>query len=266
MAIANTDLITKPGGIKIFFRRGTSGGFRDLGNIVEASITSELDTLEHFTSRSGTRAKDKEFILTKSMALEFSLDWASAANFQLAFLGGELSDVAAGAVTVSNELITLNGTTPAALALPPAATPNAVVTSADGQTTYDAPDAAAVPPVVGDYILSVAERTLARTVASTIADGEEVSVTYDWDAPRHSQFAVYAKGIIRGASRLILWPSAGARVVWEIPSCELRPAGEIELNDEEVLALPVQLSVLDASDTHPTTPFGTMRHYIQTEQ
>lgn len=51
-----------------------NGGWRDLGNATEFTLTIETETLEHQSSRKGLRIIDKEVILSQQMSISFTLD------------------------------------------------------------------------------------------------------------------------------------------------------------------------------------------------
>lgn len=59
----------------------------DVGNVPEFEFTPELENLEHFSSREGTRTKDKTVVVSKSATLRIVLEEWSQANLLLATLG-----------------------------------------------------------------------------------------------------------------------------------------------------------------------------------
>lgn len=67
--------------------------WRDLGNVAEVEFTPTIDKLDHFSSRSGTRTKDKSVVLTRSATLRLVMDEWTPENLALALLG-EVTDLA----------------------------------------------------------------------------------------------------------------------------------------------------------------------------
>jgi hypothetical protein len=71
------------------FDLGGTGTYRDLGNAPEVEFTPELEELDHFSSRTGVRSKDRTIILEKSATLRMVLEEWSPENLMLALLGSE---------------------------------------------------------------------------------------------------------------------------------------------------------------------------------
>ncbi len=66
------------------------GSYDDVGNCPRMEVEVTEETLEHFSSRSGTRVKDKEVTLETGYTLNFDLDEMSVANLAK-FLRGNVS-------------------------------------------------------------------------------------------------------------------------------------------------------------------------------
>lgn len=103
--VHSTDNYTVPGGIKLFFNDGT--GERDLGNMVDCSITRSSEELEHFTNRPGLRRKDKVIALSEEVSIDFSLDEPVLANMILFFKGDASDTVGAGTTAVVDDEVLL---------------------------------------------------------------------------------------------------------------------------------------------------------------
>lgn len=73
----------------------TGGAQRDLGNAPEVELTPEIEKLDHFSSRTGVRSKDRSVVLEKSMTLRVVLDELTAENIAMLLLG-EVSEVTDG--------------------------------------------------------------------------------------------------------------------------------------------------------------------------
>ena len=59
----------------------------DPGNVPEIEITPEIEQLEHFSSRAGTRTKDLTVVTSKSATLRLVMDEFVLENLTLALLG-----------------------------------------------------------------------------------------------------------------------------------------------------------------------------------
>jgi len=100
----NINNYTIPGGIKLFFDDGT--GERDLGNIVNLDITPGTDELEHYSNRSGKRAKDAIWTLEEKLAMKFTLDEPVLENWKYFLKGGASENVGAGTATKTDQKLT----------------------------------------------------------------------------------------------------------------------------------------------------------------
>jgi hypothetical protein len=66
------------------------GAYQDMGNCPRFEVTPNIERLEHFSSRSGYRTKDKTAITQLGYTLDFDLDELAAENIAK-FLTGTLS-------------------------------------------------------------------------------------------------------------------------------------------------------------------------------
>lgn len=67
-------------------------GWRDLGNAPEFSVSNEVETLEHQSSRQGLKITDKEVTISQKINLAFSLDEINFQNLALLFSGGAFTE------------------------------------------------------------------------------------------------------------------------------------------------------------------------------
>lgn len=61
--------------------------YRDLGNVSKFELTPDVKTLDHFSSRLGTRTKDKTVVLEKSMKVGLTMDEWTLDNLKLILMG-----------------------------------------------------------------------------------------------------------------------------------------------------------------------------------
>jgi hypothetical protein len=97
-------------GVVYFDKLNSSGvylGERDLGNAPNFTFNVALEKLEHFSSRGGINAKDKEIVSQITPGLSFTLDEISKENLNLLVMG-ETTEVSqtAGTVTTTPESVT----------------------------------------------------------------------------------------------------------------------------------------------------------------
>ena len=82
----NTDNYTLGKGVVYFDRKNSSGvyeGERDLGNAPAFTFNIAIEKLEHFSSRGGIQAKDKEIISQMTPSVSFTLDEINKENLAL---------------------------------------------------------------------------------------------------------------------------------------------------------------------------------------
>ena len=110
MAVSpSTDNYTLGKGIVYFNKKNVSTGLyegeRDLGNAPSFSFNIALEKLEHFSSRGGLKAKDKEIISQISPSINFTLDEINKENIALLTLGDTVSVVQTAGVAVEEAVI-----------------------------------------------------------------------------------------------------------------------------------------------------------------
>jgi len=110
MAISpSTDNYTLGKGIVFFDKKDSItslyGGERDLGNAPAFTFNIAIEKLEHYSSRGGLKAKDKEIISQITPGVSFTLDEINKENLALLTLA-QLNEVSQSAGYVSAEVIT----------------------------------------------------------------------------------------------------------------------------------------------------------------
>lgn len=83
---SSTDLLQVGKGIAVFKKDGETT-FRDLGNAPEIELTPSAETLEHFTARTGTKARDKTVTISSNAELRVVLEEWAAFNLSLLLTG-----------------------------------------------------------------------------------------------------------------------------------------------------------------------------------
>jgi hypothetical protein len=94
----NADNIQVGKGIVSFKKNGDSA-FVDLGNVSALTITPSVTTLEHFTSRLGTKKKDLMIVLEQKAECKITMEEMTAYNLSL-LLYGDIDPNAVGGPTV----------------------------------------------------------------------------------------------------------------------------------------------------------------------
>ena len=105
----NTENYTLGKGIVSFNKKNLTTGLltgeRDLGNAPAFSFSAAIEKLEHYSSRGGLKAKDKEVISQLTPSLAFTLDEINEANLALLTLGTVESVVQSAASVVDEPIV-----------------------------------------------------------------------------------------------------------------------------------------------------------------
>ena len=102
------------GGTRFWFNRlvddtltvPTYEGFRDMGNVVDSSLEQAIEELDHYSSKSGTRRRDRKITTQIEEDITFTLDEPNVENLREFFRGGALTDVVASPGDASDWLAT----------------------------------------------------------------------------------------------------------------------------------------------------------------
>ena len=70
--------------------------FRDIGNCPEFEFTPTIEKLEHFSSQTGVKSKDRTIVLSKAGTLRVVMEELTAENMRIALLGNAISAESGG--------------------------------------------------------------------------------------------------------------------------------------------------------------------------
>lgn len=107
---------------------------------------------------------------------------------------------------------------------------------------------------------SVDAKVRAISGSTAVYTLEEIKVTFTHPTYA-SQITNFVKvGSVEGSARLEVHPQSGRGLSFdiEIPKCQLNSNGDLSLNDQEWLIVPMSLTVLDDTDNTPAYPYGRM--------
>lgn len=328
----NTDNYTLGKGV-VFFDQLISGAYqgeRDLGNAPAFTFNIALETLEHYSSRGGLKAKDKEIISQITPGLAFTLDEVNKENMALLTLGDTTTETqalgsvegevvaapailgnrvdltyrgviswnlpydtgtvifvvgetvsgaggATGVVTavtgdatsgtlqivrtnttsfVDDEVLTGDGTGSAAVSsltggTQSTSTPGILVQDSTDSTTY-------VAGTDYEVDISLSDDKIGRIRIiedGTITAGEELHVTYQYDALSWTQIAAFANTQIIGKLRFVSDNPAGNQQELEVWSVSLVPSGDTALIGDDWSTLGFTGEILKDETNHPLSPY-----------
>lgn len=71
----------------VSFKKEGDADYRDVGNVSALVITPNLTSLDHFSSRTGTKSKDLSVVQEKQLTLKMTMDEITAHNIAIMLLG-----------------------------------------------------------------------------------------------------------------------------------------------------------------------------------
>jgi hypothetical protein len=103
-------------------------------------------------------------------------------------------------------------------------------------------------------------------VGGSLVDGEQVKTSFTYVTFTAQISNLVKVGSVEGSARLEVHPQTGRGLSFdiEIPKCQLKSNGDLSLNDQEFMAIPLSLDVLDDTENTPTYPYGRIIVYDAT--
>jgi hypothetical protein len=118
-----------------------------------------------------------------------------------------------------------------------------------------------------DFVVDLGSSTddakIRAVSGASLVDGEQIKVTYTYPTFTAVISNLVKAGAAEGAARLEVHPQSGRGLSFdiEIPKCQIQSNGDLSLNDQEFMQIPLQLTVLDDTDNTPTYPYGRIVVY-----
>lgn len=99
--------------------------------------------------------------------------------------------------------------------------------------------------------------------STALVDGEEIKVSFSYPTFASQITNLVEVGDITGSARLEIHPQSGRGLSFdiEIPKCQVTNNGDLSLNDQEFVKIPLKLEVLDDTENTPAFPYGRMVMY-----
>jgi len=92
---------------RLYFKKEGDSGYLDLGNIPNFAVSVELEKVQHFSSQTKTKEKDKEFVSQKTAKSSFAIEEYSPENLNIAFLGDTIQEEAQSAGYLDQDSVTV---------------------------------------------------------------------------------------------------------------------------------------------------------------
>lgn len=231
----------------IFDTNGNLTGELDLGNAPEFNLAPEVEKLEHYSSQTGLKVKDKEIALEIKLTGSIQLDEINLRNLKLAFLAVDSTYTQASASVVDEVVgvVTLD----AWYSLLYRDVSTVVVTDDTGAITYVLGDDYNVDATLGRiYIID----------GGDILTAVDIKVSYDCADLDLEGIAIAQETKIEGQLRFMGDPGTG--IIFELLAwkASLTPDGEFSFISDDWGVLNLAVEVLSDSVGHPNSPLGVM--------
>lgn len=236
----NTDNFVLGKGIPYFSRKladGTYEGERDLGNTTDMTLSSDVKFIEHYSSRSGMKQKDKKMPEQVDAKIAFTLDEINMDNLALWALGEQ--------ATVTQEAGTGLSVT---------------VTSKKGRyfdlgkrdvstvtiAAYDIDD---------DFVVDAAIGRVYIPLTSAIADETEITVGFSCAATTYQRVSGLSETEVEGFFRFVSDNPVGPNYELKVWRVLLSPTGDLSLIGDNWMELKFEGELLSDQTGHPDTPY-----------
>lgn len=229
---------------KVYFSTFITGthtplAWRYLGNTPAFSVNIQSDRLEHFSSDSGVRVKDKSVTLQTNRTGSLTLDDINTENLALFFFGSQstLAQTSATAQTESFANVKLGYYYQLGITTgnPTGVRSITNVVVAVGGT----------PKTLGtDYTVDAVRGTIYVVGGGTIAENATITVTYDRSAVARKQ-VISGTTEVEGALRFVADNPDGEDNDMFCPYVKMSANGDFNLKGDDWLQLPLNVEILE---------------------
>lgn len=243
---------------QVFFNRkqdnGTFEGWRNLGNVVSLSTSVEIEKLDHYTTRSKYRNKDKSVIVEVNPKLSMTLDEINAENFAFLFLADVQEVDQAASLTDETKTI-------ASAQIKPGYAIDLGAKFIDATSFKITDNGTAKTFVAGvDYLLNPASGLVHIYQNGAIDGKEDITATYKLEARKYKTLANFQRSSIEGEFRYVSDNAAGSNMEIVFWSVSFSPTGDTALltDGAEWMQIELEGEIQGDNAGHPASPFGIL--------
>jgi hypothetical protein len=236
---------------KVYFNRlnanNIPSGEMDLGNDPTFTNTPVIESLDHYSSMSGVKTKDKSANISSDVTLKFTLDEINIQNLVMALMGDKTEYISQSDGSQTNAVITAH--IGKFEKLPHRnLTPGSVdVTDITGVTHYVAGTDFSVDNTIGRIMI---------LTGGSVAENQILHVDYLYEAISYPAVFPATRSEVEGLLRFVGDCTFGSNYevcYWRV---KLKVTGDISLISDEWSKIEFEGEVLDDSTNHPTQPKG----------
>jgi hypothetical protein len=236
---------------QVFFNKkkadGTYEGMRTLGNVKSLTTSVAVEKLKHYSTKSKYRKLDKSAVVEILPSVKLVLDEINAENYALFFMA-TITEVDQQAATAKTKAIA-------------DVKKGYIYDIGDNflsSTGFSLEVASAAKTLGTDYLIDYRTGKVTILVGGTIADGDDIDITYDLLAKKFKKLNAFSEGEIEGELFYASDNAAGTNQQITLWSVNLAPSGETVLIAEgaDWMNIEMEGEVQDDSNNHPLEPFG----------
>jgi len=250
----STDNYTLGKGVVYFNRKDNTTGLytgeRDLGNAPAFSFNIAIEKLDHYSSRGGLKAKDKEIVSQMTPSLSFTLDEINADNLALLTMA-DIETVSQVGATVTDEAhvaylgkrIELDYRGISAVTITNASNADTPLVSGTDFTI----DTSLKDDLIG--------RILILEGATNVDDGDNIEVSYTYATTSYTRIKAFAQTQVEGFLRFVSDNPAGTDQELKAWRCSLTPSGDTAMIGDDWSTLGFAGEILKDAVNHPDSPY-----------
>jgi hypothetical protein len=245
-------------------------GFRHLGNCTKFSLTPEVETLEHESSRTGVRVIDREITLKQKMTLAITLDECNFQNWALWASGTSTADSANGASAALTNRAIAGGAAAYKGYYYELTDASGVrlmdITAADLSVRTDVGGTPATLPQGTGYTVDTKWGLIFLPSTSTHVDGHTLDFSYTSATAVEKavdMVDMMTQSTISGFLRFKLINAANSdkEMIVDLHSVTLKAEGEMELIGDEFASIGLTGAAERNEIGYPTSPVGRIYYH-----
>jgi len=238
------------GGVRIYIRKSGASAYNILGNATNVTMNNNPEYLDHYTSWSGKRRKDRKDKIGEEFTLEFTLDEFNSDNMGL-FFGSSADAIAYSQTSGSQASTDVTALVGKSLKLSHRNITNGTFTAAEGSTSLTEGT---------DYELDYEQGIITFLAGSAIVeDSDTISIEYDYGAIEGEQFYPGTVTNIQEIDSFYISVigNSGEVYEWNGTSATISANGSLSIGDTDYSNMPFRIDILATNSA--TQPYGTWR-------
>jgi len=231
--------------LSMYDAQGNLGKEIDVGNAPELSFNIDISTLEHFSSRSGIKAKDKEIVTEVKPSISFVLDEMKVSNMEMFLLGSSAATVTQVAATATT--VNIDADFKAYVSVGKKKISSVVVKDDSDVTTY----------VEGtDYIVDSQSGGILALSTGAITSGDTLHVTFDNADLVHTDISALTKTSFEAQLKYVSDNPVGPGFVFTAWKIMIKPDGSLALiGTEDLSTMSFSAEILKDEANHASSPY-----------